>query len=56
MSDTPVPGDAEHPAPVIEKGHAQEAVSAALDDVCAAVLRLEAVSMALARALDSAKP
>jgi hypothetical protein len=37
---------------VIEKGHAQEAVSAALDEIAAAFLHLEAVAMACARALD----
>jgi hypothetical protein len=42
------------PVPVIERGHAQEALSAALDDVTAAFLRLEAVAMACARALDGA--
>ena len=42
------------PIPVIEKGRAQEAVSEALDRVTAAVVHLEALSMALARALDGA--
>jgi hypothetical protein len=56
-SDTipaPAPAnDAEAEPLVIPAGHAQEALSAALDDLARAFVRVEATSMALARQLDA---
>jgi hypothetical protein len=41
------------PVPIVAAGHAQEALSAELDELTRAYLRLEALAVGIARGLDA---